>query len=189
MSFVNRYGGRGLGSLDRALASRMTIRDAAKASRREGFEFGPKAQSKINRYYNTFIGEFGGDTNINASGLAAVQRAMAAGHSAEDVQKRGRREGVSWGPKAADYFASLTQQQQAQDMMGLMAQYQPPAYEAPTMPTPKAMTSSSSAVGGSAKGVKIKRSGMDPGTRSGGTRSLNRKARNKSMQISNLNLA
>ena len=43
MSFERTYGGRGLGSLDRALADRMTIRDASKASRREGFQFGPKA--------------------------------------------------------------------------------------------------------------------------------------------------
>ena len=53
-------------------------------------------------------------------------------------------------------------------------------------PPPKATTTSASAVGGSAKGVKIKRSNMQ---NTSGTKSLNRKNRNRSMQISNLNLA
>ena len=81
---------------------------------------------KINKYYNTFIGQFGGDTGANSSGLAAVERAIAAGYSPESVQQRGLSEGINWGPRAEDYFAGLSQQSQAPqiDVAGILQQNQ-----------------------------------------------------------------
>lgn len=65
-----------------------------------------------------------------------------------------------------------------------------PTYNPPPPPEPKAMTTKATAVGGAAQGVKIKRSeASKKGKNTRGTRSLNRKQRNASMQINNLNLA
>ena len=127
MSFINTYGGRGLGALDRALANHnMTIRDASRKSQEQGFQFGPLAQNKIDRYYNTHIGQFGGNTGANTAGLASVQRAIAAGFTPEGVQQRGMDEGITWGPAAQQYFDSLRKKKETPqiDIAGILAQNQ-----------------------------------------------------------------
>ena len=63
-----------------------------------------------------FIETYGGNLNTMAhSGLAAVKRAEAAGLTIGQIQDIGRREGISFGTKAQEYFrtqpiAQLTQQ-------------------------------------------------------------------------------
>jgi len=125
MSFINTYGGRGLGALDRALANNnMTIRDASRKSQQQGFAFGTLAQQKINQYYNTHIGQFGGNTNANSAGLSSVQRAVATGMDPLAVQARGQAEGINWGPAAQDYFASLNKKDEGIDVAGILANNQ-----------------------------------------------------------------
>lgn len=192
MSFINTFGGRGLGALNRALENnRMTIRDAAGKAQKQGFKFGELAQNKINSYYNTHIGEFGGNTHANSSGLAAVKRAMATGMSADDVQNRGRRENITWGQAAQEFFDGLNDKK-LEDMFPERPPvpiYEAPTYEAPVIPDPKTLTTQGSAVGGGAKGVKIKRSEASKKSKnSRGTRALSRGQRASSMKISNLNL-
>ena len=125
MSFITTYGGRGLGALDRALANnRMTIRDASRKASQQGFEFGELAQNKIDQYYNTFIGQYGGNTNANSSGLSAVRRAEAQGYSPEAIQARGQSEGIQWGEAAQQYFAGLNKKDEGIDVAGILSNNQ-----------------------------------------------------------------
>jgi|TARA_B100000902_G_scaffold29906_1_gene35890 hypothetical protein len=128
MSFINTYGGRGLGALDRALANHnMTIRDASRKAQQQGFQFGPLAQDKINKFYNTHIGEFGGNTAANTAGLASVQRAIASGFTPEGVQARGVDEGITWGEAAQKFFDDLNKPKKKPpqiDIAGILAQNQ-----------------------------------------------------------------
>ena len=125
MSFINTFGGRGLGALDRALANnQMTIRDAAYKAQKQGFEFGELAQDKIDRYYNTHIGQFGGDTHANTAGLASVQRAMQAGYSKEGVQQRGLAENIAWGQAAQAFFDEGKKEEKGIDVAGILANNQ-----------------------------------------------------------------
>jgi len=74
---------------------------------------------------SSFITTYGGDLAANASGLAAVKRAEAAGLSIGQIQQMSRDQGIAFGPRALDYFqeknteqftTQLTQfQQQLQD--------------------------------------------------------------------------
>ena len=124
--FIETFGGRGLGALDRALANnRMTIRDAARKASQQEFQFGELAQKKIDQYYNTFIGEYGGNTNANSSGLAAVKRAEASGYSPQAVQARGQSENIQWGEGAQQYFNDLNKKKEPEiDIAGILAQNQ-----------------------------------------------------------------
>ena len=192
MSFITNFGGRGLGALNRALENnRMTIRDASRKASQQGFQFGTLAQDKINRYYGTHIGEFGGNTHTNSSGLAAVQRAMATGMTADGVQDRGRQENITWGGAAQQFFDDFNRKKMESMFPARPSVpiYQAPTYEAPVIPDPKTLTTQGSAVGGGAKGVKIKRSEASKKSKnSRGTKALSRGQRASSMKISNLNL-
>ena len=112
-SFISRFGGdmstrqSGKASIDRALNSGMTINEVRNLASREGVSFGPAAQSFLNSQSSSnFISQYGGDYSSNASGLASVNRAEAAGMSWEDIQRQGQQQGISWGSKAQDYFSS-----------------------------------------------------------------------------------
>jgi hypothetical protein len=124
MSYIATYGGPGLTALNKALANSMTIRQAANAGATQGFTFGTAAQNKINQYYNTHIGQFGGDTDRNAAGLGSVQRAVASGMDPLAVQARGAEEGVSWGPAAQKYFAELNKNDDGIDVAGILSNNQ-----------------------------------------------------------------
>ena len=104
MSFINTYGGRGLGSLNKALANNMTIRQASDAAKREGFQFGELAQNKIDKHYNTFIGQYGGNTDANTTGMGAVQRAVNEGMIPLSIQNRAKNEGFTFGSAAQSYL-------------------------------------------------------------------------------------
>tara|TARA_B100001287_G_scaffold272539_1_gene274387 strand:+ start:300 stop:743 length:444 start_codon:yes stop_codon:yes gene_type:complete len=82
------------------------------------------------------------------------------------------------------------QAEMAKDMQPPAPTPAPTPAPPPPPPEPKALTTKATAVGGAAQGVKIKRSNASKtGKNTRGTRSLNRKQRNASMQINNLNLA
>ena len=124
MSYIANYGGPGLTALNKALADSMTIRQASAAGANQGFSFGAAAQNKIDQYYNTHIGQFGGDTNSNAAGLTSVKRAIASGMNPQAVQARGAAEGISWGPAAQEYFASLNKKEDGIDVAGILSNNQ-----------------------------------------------------------------
>ena len=114
-TFIGQYGGNhstnqtGLGSLNRALGSGLTIKDIARMRDSQGFSFGPAAQAEFDARTprpGSFIDQYGGDAKANASGLASVNRAVAAGSTLSDIEQRGIAEGVAWGPAAQSAFAS-----------------------------------------------------------------------------------
>ena len=112
-SFISRFGGNtetmrhsGYNSLQNALNSGMTINEIRNLTQREGVSFGGRAQDFLNqRGSGSFIAQYGGNANtMSNSGMSSVNRALAAGMSWEDIEKRGQQEGITWGTKAAQYF-------------------------------------------------------------------------------------
>lgn len=125
MSFITNFGGTGLSALDRALANNnMTIRDASRKAANQGFQFGNLAQNKIDAFYNTHIGQYGGNTTTNSAGLGSVQKAVAGGMLPQAVQARGADEGINWGPEAQKYFASLQKKDEGIDIAGILSNNQ-----------------------------------------------------------------
>ena len=53
---------------------------------------------------SSFIHQFGGDSNINATGLNSIKRAMDSGMRISQIEEQLAREGVSLGPAAQDYM-------------------------------------------------------------------------------------
>ena len=54
----------------------------------------------------SFIETYGGNLGANASGLKAVQRALDAGLTINEIRNQAAREGVSFGYRAQDYLAA-----------------------------------------------------------------------------------
>lgn len=51
----------------------------------------------------SFISQFGGDSNINATGLNSIKRAMDSGMTISQIESQLAQQGVSMGPAAQDY--------------------------------------------------------------------------------------
>lgn len=60
---------------------------------------------------SNFINTYGGELSTGRSGLGAVQRALAAGLSINQIDQIGMQEGISFGSAARDYIQRLLIQQ------------------------------------------------------------------------------
>lgn len=102
-SFIQKFGGTeetgqsGLSSLDRALQAGLTYDKIADM----GINFGPKAADVLSRGAGSgFIGKYGGDIDLNATGLSSVLRAQNDGMSTKDIAKLS----LNFGPEALKYL-------------------------------------------------------------------------------------
>ena len=137
-AFVSMYGGNadtmrnsGLASLRRAADDLGTLNQVRQTASSQGISWGPAAQQFFNtRGEDKFISQYGGNLDTFAnSGMASVNRALAAGLSPQDIEQRGIAENISWGTEAANFLNAdrtnreritnlsnqLTQQQQAKE--------------------------------------------------------------------------
>ena len=74
---------------------------------------------------SSFIQTYGGNTEtMRHSGLAAVKRAQAAGLSISQIQDQARREGITFGPGAQDYFRTETARQFTDQITNLQNTFQ-----------------------------------------------------------------
>jgi len=114
-TFVGKYGGNvdtlrnsGMRGINNALAEGMTLNEIRNAARSEGVSWGSGAQQYFSsRPESAFISQYGGNAEtFRNSGISAVNRALAAGLSPEDIENRGRAENISWGEKAAAFLNS-----------------------------------------------------------------------------------
>lgn len=70
-----------------------------------------------------FIDQFGGNKETYAgSGLAAVQRAEAAGYSIPQIQQMGIDQGITFGPSAQSYFNQTRETQYQNQLSGMQRQ-------------------------------------------------------------------
>ena len=102
-TFIGKYGGNhrtnqaGLGSLDRAIASGMTIQQL----QQENINWGAAAKDKLfptNPQANKFIQKFGGTEETGQSGLGSLNRGLQAGLTYDKIAEMG----INFGPKATD---------------------------------------------------------------------------------------
>ena len=137
-AFVSKYGGNtdtmrmsGLNGLKRAAEDLGTLNKVRQAASSQGISWGPAAQQFFqSRGDDKFISQYGGNIEtFDSSGMAAVNRALAAGLSPQDISERGVAENITWGPEAANFLKAdkdnrdrltglsnqLTQQQQANE--------------------------------------------------------------------------
>lgn len=127
-NFVRTYGGNlaanasGLKSLQRALGAGLTINQIRDQTNREGVSFGYRARDYLNaRPSHLFISRFGGNEDtMSHSGLAAVQRAEAAGLSVDQIQNMARNQGVTFGYRAQNYFQTKAEEKAFADRMAQM---------------------------------------------------------------------
>ena len=136
--FISKYGGdeqsmrmSGLKSIDRALNDGLTLNQIRNMTSSQGVGWGSGAQAYFAaRPESAFISQYGGNEATFAnSGLEAVNRALAAGLSPQDIEERGKAENISWGERAAAFLNTdrtnrdritglsnqLTQQQKANE--------------------------------------------------------------------------
>ena len=113
MSFIERFGGNkstmahsGLKGLNAALAAGMTINQIRATAAREGITFGEKAQAVLDRNpASSFIAQYGGNPSTAAnSGMQGVQRALQAGLTPAEIERRAGAEGVSFGINARSFL-------------------------------------------------------------------------------------
>jgi len=121
-SFINRFGGAGgmvgQASIDRALAAGMSINEIRSALSNEGIGTGAKATSFLaSKPASSFVSQYGGTRDQTATGLAAVNRAIAGGMSIKDIQDQAAKEGVAFGSRAAQFLADSARQE-AEDNFG-----------------------------------------------------------------------
>ena len=101
--YIQKFGGieetgqAGLGSLDRGLQAGLTYDEIADM----GINFGPKATDVLSRGAGSgFIGKYGGDIDLNSTGLTSVLRAQNDGMSTQDIAALD----LNFGPKALEYL-------------------------------------------------------------------------------------
>jgi hypothetical protein len=101
--YIQKFGGieetgqAGLGSLDRGLQAGLTYDEIAAM----GINFGPKASEVLSRGAGSgFIGKYGGDIDLNSTGLTSVLRAQRDGMSTKDIAALN----LNFGPKALEYL-------------------------------------------------------------------------------------
>ena len=109
-SFINRFGGAGgmvgQASINRALASGMSINQIRSALSSQGVGTGAKAtQFLASKPASSYVSQYGGTTDQRATGLSSVQRAIADGMTIGDIQAKAAQEGFSFGPRATQFFA------------------------------------------------------------------------------------
>lgn len=128
--FIRKYGGNiqtmrhsGMQGIENALAAGLTINQIRDQAAREGISFGTKAQDFLAaRSPTSFIAQYGGnEATMRHSGMEAVSRALAAGLTPADIDKRAAEEGISFGTTAASY---LTSQRQVAESQARMQQIQ-----------------------------------------------------------------
>ena len=117
-SFINRFGGQGgmvgQASIDRALASGMTINQIRSALSNQGVGTGAKATSFLAaRPASSFVSQYGGTRDQSAAGLASVTRAMGSGMSIKDIQDQAMREVVAFGPAAQQFLTKSAVEDQS----------------------------------------------------------------------------
>ena len=119
-SFISRFGGSGgmvgQASINRALASGMTINQIRSELSAQGVGTGAKATSFLaSKPASSFVSQYGGTSDQSAAGLASVQRALSSGMTLEQIQSQAASEGVAFGPAATKFFMdSTTQKVQAE---------------------------------------------------------------------------
>ena len=122
--FISKFGGNeetfahtGLGSIQRALATGMTINEVRDQLAREGVQTGEAATKYLaDRPADRFISKYGGNVETFAhSGLGSLNRAQAAGMSLAQIREAGQREGITFGERAASVLAQDLQMQNLTD--------------------------------------------------------------------------
>jgi hypothetical protein len=130
-SFIAQYGGNpytmantGQKAIDRALESGLTINQIREQAAKEGLSFGSGAQQYLSaRPETSFIAQYGGnEATMRHSGMEAVNRALVAGLTPADIDKRAAAEGISFGTNAAAFLGSQRQIAESQARMQQMQQ-------------------------------------------------------------------
>ena len=113
MSFVSRYGGNqstgkhtGMKGIRAALSAGMTINEIRSQLSKEGVQTGRDATAFLAaRPSDSFIAQYGGnEETFGHSGLTAVNRAIGAGMSIDQIRSQAAREGVQFGSGAQAMF-------------------------------------------------------------------------------------
>lgn len=150
MSFVSTYGGNlatgkhtGMKGIEAAINAGMTINQIRDQLRREGVQTGERATEFLAaRPQNSFISQYGGNEyTMRNAGMQSITAALAAGLSAEEIERSGAAEGVQFMERARNFldadkrrreqvqqqqsnFQQQIQQQQQQFQQQLAAQQQ-----------------------------------------------------------------
>jgi len=127
--FISKFGGNeetfahtGLGSIQKALATGMTINEVRDQLAREGVQTGEAATKYLaDRPADRYISKYGGNVDTFAhSGLGSLNRAQAAGMSLAQIRDVGQREGITFGERAASVLAQDLQQRNLNNQLTSM---------------------------------------------------------------------